>query len=252
YAHLDSPIHRWEQGSKLIALLALIFAFAFVEQLILLPAMIVVTTILYWVSQLPFSFLLRRLRYPGFFILAVVISLPFVAGDTVIFNLGMLSLKQEGCVSLLLIVTRFICILTVSLILFGTAPFLTSIKAMRSLGLPDVIVDMMLLSYRYLEELGDTLKNMQIAMQMRGFQRKSFSRRNLKVLAELTGTLIVRSYDQSKRVYQAMILRGYGNKLHSNRHQFKNNIDKVDTISWILFSLTLFVAIEFIIAEIFL
>ena len=27
YANLDSPIHRWEQRSKLVALIALIFAF---------------------------------------------------------------------------------------------------------------------------------------------------------------------------------------------------------------------------------
>ncbi|MGB7519918.1 MAG: CbiQ family ECF transporter T component, partial [Spirulinaceae cyanobacterium] len=157
YAYLDSVIHQWEQRSKLIALLPLIFAFAFVEHLILLPAMLLLTATLFYLSRLPFSFLLSRLRYPGWFILGVVIFLPFVAGDTALFSLGFLEIKQEGCLQVLLIITRFLCILTVSLILFGTAPFLTSIKALRSLGLPDTIVDMMLLSYRYLEELGDTL-----------------------------------------------------------------------------------------------
>ena len=83
---------------------------------------------------------------------------------------------------------------------------------MRSLGLPGVIVDMTLLSYRYLEELGENLTTMQRAMKLRGFQPKSFKRRNLKVFAQLTGSILIRSYERSFRIYQAMILRGYGSQ----------------------------------------
>ena len=249
YAYLDSPIHRWEQGSKLVGMLSLIFAFAFVKKLILLPAMIVVTVTIYVLSKLPLYFLLRRLRYPGFFILAVVFFLPFVAGDTVIFRLGLLAIKQEGCLSVLLLVTRMVCILTISLVLFGTAPFLSSIKAMRSLGLPATIVDMMLLSYRYLEQLGEMLTTMQRAMKLRGFHGVTFSSRNLKVLARLIGSLLVRSYEQSKRVYQAMILRGYGNN-SAKYNYFKLGINRVDTLSNIALCITLMVALFFCLGEI--
>lgn len=251
YAYLDSPIHRWQQRSKLVALLALIFAFTFVEKLILLPAMIVVTLVLYALSRLPLSFLLTRLRYPGFFIVAVVVLLPFVAGDTVIFSLGSLTVRQEGCLAVLLIATRFLCILTVSLVLFGTAPFLASIKAMRSLGLPNAIGDMILLSYRYLEEFGETLTTMQRAMRLRGFQAKCLNRRTLKVLAQLAGSLLVRSYDQSKRVYQAMILRGYGHSPQDDQNRFKARNPKADPLSCIAFSLVWFVAVGLVMAEIF-
>ena len=247
YAYLDSVIHHWEQRSKLIALLVLIFAFAFVEHLILLPAMVVITATFFHLSRLPFSFLISRLRYPGWFILGVVIFLPFVAGDTVLFSLGFLEIKQEGCLQVLLILIRFLCILTISLILFGTAPFLTSIKAMRSLGLPQTIVDMMLLSYRYLEELGDTLQTRQRAMKMRGFKNKKFSLRNLKILAGLTGSLLVSSYEKSKGVYQAMLLRGYGQRptspLKSNSLAGQNKIT---------FIVTLLIAFSFVSTEIIL
>lgn len=248
YAYLTSKIHRWEQSSKLVALLALIFAFAFVNKLVLLPAMIAVTMVLYTLSRLPFSFLLNRLCYPGFFIAAVVIFLPFVAGDTVIFSIGWLKIRQEGCLSVVLIVTRFICIFTASLVLFGTAPFLTSIKAMRSLGLSDTIVDMMVLSYRYLEELGEMRTKMQRAMKLRGFQVKIFNFRNLNTRAQLIGTLLIRSYDRSKRIYQAMILRGYGNK--SGKYS-QNRSKKNDRLSSVAFWITILTASCFIVAEIF-
>ena len=212
YAYLDSPVHRWQQVYKLIGLLSLIFSFAFVQNIWLLPIMVLVTCILFSLSKIPLRFLLKRLRYPSWFILAVVVFLPFISGKTPAFQLGGLSLKEEGCWLALLITVRFFCILTVSLVLFGTAPFLSTIKAMRSLGLPRVIVDMSLLAYRYLEELSDTLLTMQRAMKLRGFRAKGFTRRNLQVFAQLTGSILIRSYDRSLRIYQAMILRGYGSQ----------------------------------------
>lgn len=56
YAMLDSPLHRWEPRYKLIALLTLIFAFAFVTNLWLIPAMVLVTGVIFAMSRLPLAF----------------------------------------------------------------------------------------------------------------------------------------------------------------------------------------------------
>ena len=210
FAHLDSPFHRWAPRHKLVGLTALIFAFSFVRDLRLLPAMLAVTLVLYAVSRLPLSFLLARLRYPGFFLLALALLLPFLSGQTVILRLGPLALRQEGCLDLLLIVVKFVSILTLSLVLFGSAPFLSTIKAMQELGLPSILADMTLLSYRYLYEVGDDLHKMETAMGLRGFRARRPNRRTLGVLASLAGSLLVRSYERSERVYKAMVLRGFG------------------------------------------
>lgn len=210
YAYLDSYLHRWQPQPKFIALMSLIFAFAFIQNLAFLPLIIVITLVLYLSSNLPFSFLLSRLRYPGIFIVAVVILLPFLVGKTVIFSFFIFQVKQEGSLLVLLVVTRFVCILTTSLVLFGTSPFLTTLKTLKSLGLSPIISDMMLLTYRYLEEFGDRLITMERGLRLKGFHPHRFSRRNLKIIANLMGSLLVRSYDQSKLVHQAMILRGYG------------------------------------------
>lgn len=244
YAYLNSPIHRWEQRSKIIALFSLIIAFAWINKLSLLPVMILVTVTLFLLSKLPFTFWLNRLRYPGLFIAAIVILLPIVAGETVILDLGILSIKQEGCQSVILIVTRFICILTVSLVLFGTAPFLTTIQSLRSLHVSSIIVDMMLLSYRYLAELNEMLITMNRAMQIRGFQANKFQWHNLQVLARLMGSILIRSYEKSQRVYQAMRLRGYG------RHKLPpQKRDKSDRISKIASTVILAIAVSLIVIE---
>ena len=244
YAYLDSPFHRWEQGYKLVGLLSLIFAFAFIQNIWLLPIIIVITCISFTLSTIPVSFLIKRLRYPSWFILAVVILLPFFSGSTPVFEWGYWTIKEEGCWQAILISVRFFCILTMSLVLFGTAPFLSSIKAMRSLGLPSVMVDMTLLSYRYLEELGEMLVTMQRAMKLRGFSPHSFSRRNLQIFAQLTGSILVRSYDRSLRIYQAMILRGYGCQASPKKQQkFTFKSQDIYSLSATIIAVTIAIAL---------
>lgn len=230
YVYLDSLIHRWQSKPKLIALLSLIFCFAFIQRLSFLPVIIFITVILYSLSKLPIKYLISHLRYPGIFILAVIFLLPFVVGKTTIFSWGFLSIKQEGCLLILLVITRFLCIITTTLVLLGTSPFLTILKTLRSLGLSPIISDMMLLTYRYLEQMGDRILSMRRALKLKGFNFHQFSSRNLRIISQLIGSLLVRSYDESKLVYQAMILRGYGyNSQGKNRH--KQNIKISDWIA---------------------
>lgn len=232
YSHLDSPLHRWELRCKLIGFLVLIFAFSFVRDLVMLMAMIAVTVAIYIISRLPVSFMLRRLRYPSFFLLVVILILPFVSGQTVIMSLGPLNLRQEGLFSVLLIAVRFLSILTVGLVLFGTAPFLNTIKAMGALGLPSIMADMVLLSFRYLHEIGNDLRKMQIAAKLRGFHHRRFSLRGLSVPAWLSGSILVHSYERSEWVYKAMLLRGYG---HAARPQDEFQINTRDIVILVVF-----------------
>ncbi|MGK7930151.1 MAG: cobalt ECF transporter T component CbiQ [Microcystaceae cyanobacterium] len=249
YAQLDSPIHQWEQHSKLIALGGLIIAFAFVQQLILVPAMLSMTLLLYFLSRLPLKFWLTRLRYPGLFIIAVVLFLPFASGETILWQWGFFSIKQEGINAVILITSRFLSILTVTLVLLGTAPFLETIKALRSLGLPWILIDMMLLTYRYLEEFSDTLKQMQRSIHLKGFRLNKLNKRNLRIVAQLIGSLIIRSYERSQRVYQAMILRGYGYAHHiSPKFNFAVAL-KEDSHSMIASGVTLVGSIALILLE---
>lgn len=208
FAHLDSILHRWDPRHKLVGLGALLFAFSFVTDLRLLPAVATATAAIYALSRLPLSFFWRRIRYPGFFLLMLAIVLPLFSGQTILFRLGPLAVRQEGLLHLLLIAVKFICILTVSMVLFGTARFPVTIRAMRHLGIPDALVDITLFSYRYIFKIGDDLGRMQTATTLRGFRARNAGA--LQTLASLAGSLLVHSYEQTDRVYKAMILRGYG------------------------------------------
>ena len=110
YAKLQSPLHAWEMRLKIASLLALIFAIALIDTLWLLPIAIVITLLFYALSRLPISFLRSRLAVPGYFIIALVIFLPFVAGTETIAEWGFVSIKKEGLEQAILIIGRFFCI----------------------------------------------------------------------------------------------------------------------------------------------
>jgi cobalt/nickel transport system permease protein len=253
YVYHHSWIHQWQPRLKLVSLLALMFAFATVKQWVLLPPMLATTAVFYGLSRLPWKFLKQRLSYPGLFILAVVVVLPLTAGQTVLWQWGWVSLRQEGLVAMLLVVSRFLSILTIGFILLGTTPFLTIIQTMRSLGLPVLLTDMTLLAYRYLYEIADTLATMQQSMRLRGFGygRQRWLRVNgamVQQLATLTGTLLIRSYERSERVYKAMRLRGYGQRAKptvAQTHQPQRDRRSVG-----LTVITLAIAGGFVLAEI--
>ena len=215
YVSGRSLLHNWTPRLKLVSLGLLMFAFAAIRHLSLVIPMLGLSAVIYALSGLPLAFLLKRLRYPGLFIFMIVLILPLTSGDTVLWQWGALSLRQEGIQSMLLVVSRFVCILTLGFVLLGTTPFVTLLRSLRSLGLPALLTDMTLLTYRYLFETADMLSTMQRSMRLRGFghiQHRWFRihKQDLQRLAGLLGTLLIRSYERSEKIYTAMRLRGYG------------------------------------------
>ncbi|MEO0757383.1 MAG: cobalt ECF transporter T component CbiQ [Cyanobacteria bacterium J06648_16] len=210
YTRLRSHIHQWSPRTKLLGLGLLVLSYATIQSVELVPVMLGVTAGLYTLSGLPLSFLRSRLRYPSLFLLGVVVTLPWLSGATILWQWGPLALRQEGLLMMVLVASRFCSIITLGIVLLGSTPFLQLVGALRGLGLPDLLADMALLAYRYLFDIADQLSRLKQAMRLRGF---SFHQtRAWQPFAAVTGTLLIRSYEQSERVYKAMRLRGYGDR----------------------------------------
>ena len=201
-------LSRWEVRHKLVGLLALIFSFSFIRELWLLPLVILVSVIIYSMSKLSLAYYWSRIRLPGLFLLMLALILPFGAGSTVLARVGPLALKLEGSLSLLLIAVKFLCIFALVLVLFAGTSLQKMVGALRNLGLPALLAEMLIFTNRYIYQLLMDLRQTQVAAGLRGFKGRSV--KVLKPLAYIVGTLLVRSHNQSERVFQAMTLRGYG------------------------------------------
>jgi cobalt/nickel transport system permease protein len=201
-------LYRWEARHKVIGLMALIFSYAFVRELLLLPLVVAITVVIYSCAELSLSYYWSRIRLPGIFLLTLALILPFGAGNTVLAQLGPLALKLEGLLSVLLISVKFLSIFALVLVLFAGTPLVKMISALRKLGLPSLLTEMIIFTNRYIYQLAADLRRTQVAAGLRGFRGRSLF--SLKTVAFMVGTLLVRSHDQSERVFQAMTLRGYG------------------------------------------
>ncbi len=102
----------------------------------------------------------------------------------------------------------------VALLLAFTTPFHDLIDALRELRLPRLMVEIISFMYRYLGVLGDEATRMnrakasRAAVGERGRPGGSLAWR-AKVTGSMVGSLFVRSYERSERVYAAMQSRGF-------------------------------------------
>lgn len=242
-----SAVHRWAVRPKLLSLLTLMFTIALVQHLALIPWVLSVVTVLYVASRLPLSYLRHRLPYPGLFIMTMVGALPWLSGETILWQWHWLALRLEGSQMAALIAGRFLAIVITSFILLGTTPFLDILKALRSLGLPDLLVDMTLLTYRYLYDSAAQLATMHQSMRLRGYGKlRQTMQRRWGWLVALFGSLLLRSYERSQRVYKAMRLRGYGQCHHLS---YSTVAEPLYGVTHIATALTLIAALGFILGE---
>ncbi len=103
-----------------------------------------------------------------------------------------------------------LCLLAAS-VLLGTTSAERVLVALSALRVPALFVALCALAFRYVFLLTDEMQRMVRAMRARG--KTKGLRRTVRVLAAMTGALLVRSYMRSERVALAMVARGFSGKM---------------------------------------
>lgn len=235
-----SLLARIDGRFRLVALFVLSFAFSAVSTITTVPYMLATAALFWAISGLPVGYLLKRLRYPSFLVLAYILVLLFFAGTTPLYEFGFLKIREEGLHTAILIASRFYSILTVAIACFSVTTLLGNITALRALGLPYVLVDIALLMARYLEVLRADIERMTISMRLRGHQRSGWSLTTIRDSAWLVGSLLTRSYSRAEDIYKAMRLRGYGDTGAHRRYRLPGLIDWIFALIVICISIAFF------------
>jgi cobalt/nickel transport system permease protein len=96
--------------------------------------------------------------------------------------------------------------------------------ALNRLHVPDRIVHLFLLTYRYIFVLEGEYRRLRRAARIRGFQPQN-NMHTYKTFAYLVGMLLVRAVARADRVHQAMLCRGFAGKFHSLQEFSFSKID---------------------------
>src|SRR5947209_17949750 len=80
--------------------------------------------------------------------------------------------------------------------------------------MPGVLVQVALLSYRYVFALADELGQLRRALRVRGFRSRA-DRRTYRTAGHVVGTLLLRGAERAEGVAQAMRCRGFDGRYRS-------------------------------------
>jgi cobalt/nickel transport system permease protein len=98
--------------------------------------------------------------------------------------------------------------------LLTAAPFHVTLQAAHRLHVPGLLVQLTLLTYRYLFLLAGEFRRLRTALRVRGF-RSGMNAHSYRTVAHVTGALLVRSHERAERVGQAMRCRGFDGTFRS-------------------------------------
>ncbi len=129
-----------------------------------------------------------------------------------------LSISEDGVRTFTTIALKSWVSVQAALLLAFTTPFHDLVDGLRELRLPRVMVAIISFMYRYLGVIGDEAGRMNRARAARSADRGGRGaggslRWRAGVTGSMVGSLFLRSYERSERIYAAMQARGFDGEL---------------------------------------
>jgi cobalt/nickel transport system permease protein len=167
---------------------------------------------------------LRTARHAFFALPFMLAALPivFTRGEPylAVIDLGplTLSVSEEGLRQFATIALKSWISVQAALLLTFTTPFHDLVDGLRELRLPRIMVAIISFMYRYLGVLGDEAGRMNRARSARSAEGAAHRaggslRWRAGVTGSMVGSLFLRSYERSERIYAAMQARGFDGEL---------------------------------------
>lgn len=238
FAHKNNFLTRIDARIKMLfvfgAIITTIFSWTHY-----VPVIIVFLSLVFLISvRIPLKIILFRLLCPLTIAIVILLIQIFVYGTTPLFKLGILGFHltgyKEGLFRGLLIMGKVTGCISLIIFLSMTTPVNALLKSAFWFRIPKTWIEIAAISYRYVFVLIEDAITIRDAQKVRlGYSNLS---RSLRSLAELTGSVFIRAYDQSISTYEAMQLRGY---LGTIKISFEEKFKLKDGLHLIIFSIIL-------------
>ena len=149
----------------------------------------------------------RRVLQVETFVILLFLTLPFAVAGTPLFAIGPLVASIEGVGRAALVAMKISAALLIIMSLLGTIEPARIGAALHALRLPEPLVQLYMLTVRYLALIRAEAVRLHDAMRARAFTPRS-NRHTWRSYGYLIGMLLVRALDRAVRVEEAMRCRG--------------------------------------------
>jgi cobalt/nickel transport system permease protein len=197
---------------KVISMLLLLFAVSLSHQLIVIAALYFCALILAALSAVPMAFFIKRVWiFIPFFTGIIALPALFITPSPILARLPLgLTISSTGLMTALFLLTRVGTSVSFAILFILTTPWNSVLKALGVLHIPDVIVLVLGMTYRYIHLLLHTANDMFLSRKSR-ILRPIGGAEERRLLAATSGVLLGKSLHLSSDVYLAMESRGFRN-----------------------------------------
>ncbi len=210
----SSPIHRLDPGIRVLVASFLSVAGALSEHLGINACYLFLSILLCAFAGLSLRQVADRLKPLFWFLIMIWIFLPLTFSKDIMAHYGWLTISRAGIVLSAGITLKSAAILLIFTALITTMPLASIGAALHRLKVPDKMVFLLLMTYRYIAVIQEEYQRLLRAARFRGFCPGT-NIHSYRTYAYLAGMLFVRASHRADRVYQAMLCRGFNQKFHT-------------------------------------
>ncbi|MBX6341511.1 MAG: cobalt ECF transporter T component CbiQ [Thermomicrobiaceae bacterium] len=214
YARRAGLLQGVDPRAKLVLFALAVLVAGLSRGLPVLAALYAVTVLLGLLSRLPPAFLLKRVLL-GIPLFAGIVALPalLMIPGAPLLDLGRLgpvhlAVSANALWSVATFVLRVTTSVSLAVLLVVTTRWADLLKALRVIGVPEVFIVVLGMTYRYIFLFLRAVENLFLARASRTVGEAS-DRERRQWIGASAGTLLSKSMRTSNEVYQAMVARGF-------------------------------------------
>ena len=221
----NSIIHQLDPRIRVGFTILYAFAVALSYQFSVLITALVISSVLIVISQVRITEVFKRIIWVNALIFLLWLLLPFTFKGEILTRIGSFAIYRPGVVLAAQITLKSNAILLAFIALVATMPFSTLGHALFRLRVPEKIVHLLLMTYRYVFVIEQEYLRLVRATKIRGF-RPGTNANTYRTYSYVVGMLFVRAAARAERVHHAMLCRGFKGKFYSLQ-EFQ-----IDSASW--------------------
>ena len=214
FADGKSVIHSIDPRIKVVLALIYSFVVALSSSFVILLSSLVTSMVLVMIARLDAREVLKRLAVLLGFILLIWMLMPLTYPGATLFRIGPVDFSSPGVLLAAQISLKSVAILLSLMALLATMSVATMGHALGTLGIPDKLVYLLLITYRYVFVMEQEYQRLIRAMKIRGF-KPGTNLHSYQSYAYLVGMLFVHASARADRVSRAMKCRGFTGRFHS-------------------------------------
>lgn len=238
---------------KLITILLLIITISFIHKTEIILGIYALTLVFAYLSKVELFFFIKRVWlfipiFSGMVALPAIFNI-FTPGEPLItllqfnrtihfwiFEFTEISITRAGVLGALLFISRVATSVSLIVLLTLTTRWTDVMKSLRTLGVPQIFILVLSMTYQYIFLLIRVVQEMHLAKKSRTIRTNRTGEgieKEQNWVASRIGTVLMKSYKMSDEIHSAMVSRGFHGEIKSHGTFKIRNIDRV----WTIFSL---------------